>query len=37
MKEMMEANLQILNEVFAGCSFEGERWKLETNGVYFVR
>lgn len=27
----------LLEELGWDCSFEGERWKLETNGVYFIR
>lgn len=27
----------LLEELGWECSFEGERWKLETNGVYFIR
>lgn len=27
----------LLEELGWDCTFEGERWKLETNGVYFIR
>lgn len=27
----------LLEELGWDCAFEGERWKLETNGVYFIR
>jgi hypothetical protein len=27
----------LLEELGWYCAFEGERWKLETNGVYFIR
>ena len=27
----------LLDELGWYCAFEGERWKLETNGVYFIR
>lgn len=28
---------EIIENLGWSCSFEGERWKLETNGVYFIR
>ena len=27
----------LLEELGWDCSFEGEQWKFETNGVYFIR
>ena len=27
----------LLEDLGWDCSFEGERWKLETNGVYFIK
>ena len=28
---------ELIEDLGWACSFEGERWKLETNGVYFIR
>ena len=38
---IMTAALHVLRDLLEElgwyCAFEGERWKLETNGVYFIR